>query len=136
MGAASAGACSSPVQCPSQSVSTPSACAAVEVGTTFDTTGVVSLFNIVVPVFTFIGFTEVDCTVVNASVWAPDTTLHFAPFLSTHFFPCLIQNGPFLSVVALVSMTPSDSNPRPSAENRSNLATMTIELPEYQERVS
>ena len=41
----------------------------------------------------------------------------------THFFPCLnpiFKNGLFLSVVAHVSMTFSDSNPHPSAEKRSN----------------
>ena len=75
----------------------------------------------------------------------PNPMLHFAPFLSTHFFPCLnpIKNGSFLSVVALVSVTLLDSNPHPSAEKRSNLAptpssslvrTTTIELPECQER--
>ena len=51
--------------------------------------------------------------------------------------------GSFLSVVALVSVTLLDSNPRPSAEKRSNLAptptsslarTTTIDLPECQER--
>ena len=38
--------------------------------------------------------------------------LHCAPFLSTHFFPCLnpiCKNGSFLSVVALVSVTHFDS---------------------------
>ena len=38
----------------------------------------------------------------------PNTILHFAPYLSTHFFPCLnsiFKNGSFLSVVALVSVT-------------------------------
>ena len=76
----------------------------------------------------------------------PNPMLHFAPCLSTHFFPCLnpiFKNGSFLSVVALVSVTLLDSNPRPSAEKRSNLAptpssslarTTTIELPECQER--
>ena len=55
----------------------------------------------------------------------PNPMLHFAPFLSTHFFPCLnpiFKNGSFLSVVALVSVTLFDSNPRTSAEKRSNLA--------------
>ena len=76
----------------------------------------------------------------------PNPILHFAPFLSTHFFPCLnpiLKNGSFLSVVALVSVTLLDSNPRLSAEKISNLAptpssslarTRTIELPECQER--
>ena len=67
----------------------------------------------------------------------PNPTLHFAPFLSTHFFPCLnpiFKNGLFLSVVALGSVTLLDSNPRSSTEKRSNLATTTIELPECQER--
>ena len=79
-------------------------------------------------------------------VTRPNPILHFAPFLSTHFFPCLnsiFKNGSFLSVVALVSVTLLDSNPRPSAEKRSNLAptpssslarTTTFELPECQER--
>ena len=38
------------------------------------------------------------------SVIRPNPILHFAPFLSTHFFPCLnpiFKNGSFLSVVAL-----------------------------------
>ena len=55
----------------------------------------------------------------------PNPILHFAPFLSTHFFPCLnpiFKNGSFSSVVALVSVTLLDSNPRPSSEKRSNLA--------------
>ena len=42
------------------------------------------------------------------SVIRPNPMLHFAPFLSTHFFPCLnpiFKNGSFLSVVALVSVT-------------------------------
>ena len=50
---------------------------------------------------------------------------HLLPFLCTHLFPCLntiFKNGSFLSVVALVSVTLLDSNPRPSAE-KSNLAT-------------
>ena len=76
----------------------------------------------------------------------PNPMLHFAPFLSTHFFPCLnpiFKNGSFLYGVVLVSVTLLDSNPRPSAEKRSNLAptpssslarTTTIELPECQER--
>ena len=76
----------------------------------------------------------------------PNPMLHFAPFLSTHFFPRLntiFKNGSFLSIVALVSVTLLDSNPRPSAEKRSNLAptpssslvrTTTTELPECQER--
>ena len=68
----------------------------------------------------------------------PNPILHFAPFLSTHLFSCLnpiFKNGSFLSVVAFVSVTLLDSNPRPSAEKRSNLApTTTIELPECQER--
>ena len=61
---------------------------------------------------------------------------HIAFFCPTHFFPCLnpiFKNGSFLSVVALVSVTLSVSNPRPSAEKRSNLATTTIELPECQQ---
>ena len=76
----------------------------------------------------------------------PNPIMHFAEFLSTHFFPCwnpIFKNGSFLSVVALVSVTLLDSNPRPSSEKRSNLAptpssslaqTTTIELPECQER--
>ena len=42
------------------------------------------------------------------SVMRPNPILHFAPFLSTHFFPCLnpiFKNWSFLSVVALVSVT-------------------------------
>ena len=38
----------------------------------------------------------------------PNPILHFAPFLSTHFSPCLniiFKIGSFLSVVALVSVT-------------------------------
>ena len=44
----------------------------------------------------------------------PNPILHFAPFLSTHFFPCLnpiFKNGSFLSVVALVFVTLLVSNP-------------------------
>ena len=85
-----------------------------------------------------------DCWVFL--VTRPNPMLHFAPFLSTHFFPCLnpiFKNGSFLSVVALVSVTLLDSNPRLSAEKRSNLAltpssslarTVTVEPPECQER--
>ena len=70
----------------------------------------------------------------------------FCPIFVHPLFPVFephIQNGSFLSVVALVSVTLLDSNPRPSAEKRSNLAptpfsslarTATIELPECQER--
>ena len=59
------------------------------------------------------------------SVIRPNSILHFAPFLSTHFFPCLnpiFKNGSFLSVVALVSVALSDSNPLASPEKRSILA--------------
>ena len=58
--------------------------------------------------------------------------LHFAPFLSTHFFPCLnpiFKNGSFLSVVALVSVTLLDSNPSPSLEKRSILAPIPSFFP-------
>ena len=44
----------------------------------------------------------------------PNPIFHFAPFLSTHFFPRLntiFKNGSFLSVVALVSVTLLVSNP-------------------------
>ena len=44
----------------------------------------------------------------------PNPMLHFAPILSTNFFPCLnsiFKNGSFLSVVALVSVTLLGSNP-------------------------
>ena len=47
-------------------------------------------------------------------VTRPKPIFHFAPFLSTHFFPCLntiFKNGSFLSVVALVSVTLKVSNP-------------------------
>ena len=58
--------------------------------------------------------------------YTPEPHIAFLPlFLSTHFFPCLFtifKNGSFLSVVALVSVTLLDSNPRPSAEKRSILA--------------
>ena len=74
----------------------------------------------------------------------PNPMLHFAPFLSTHFFPCLnpiFKNGSFLSVVALVSVTLLNLNPRASPEKRSILAppplpprTATIDLPKCQER--
>ena len=56
----------------------------------------------------------------------------------------IIKNGSFLSVVALVSVTLTDSNPHPSAEKTSILAptpsssslarTSTIDLPECQEQ--
>ena len=75
----------------------------------------------------------------------PNPTLHFAPFLSTHFYPCLspmFKYGSFLSVVALVSVTLLDSNPRPlrgkkielGTDSSSLARTTTIELPECQER--
>ena len=67
---------------------------------------------------------------------------HFCPL---HFFACLnpmFKNGSFLSVVALVSETLLDSNPRPSAEKKDRFwhrlppppAPTTIDLSECQER--
>ena len=66
----------------------------------------------------------------------PNPILHFAPFLSTHFFPCLnpiFKNGSFLSVVALVSVIFRFESPL--LRGKKILArTATIELPECQER--
>ena len=62
--------------------------------------------------------------------YTPEPQLHHAPFLSTHFFPCsfpTFKNGSFLSVVALMSVTLLDSNPR-SAEKRSILGTDSLLL--------
>ena len=70
------------------------------------------------------------------SVTRPNPILHFAPFLSTHFFPCLnpkFKNGSFLSVALVFALLGKkiDLAPTPS----SSLAqTTTIELPECQER--
>ena len=78
--------------------------------------------------------------------YTPEPHIAFCPIFVHPLFPCLnpiFKNGSFLSVVALVSVTLLDSNPRPSTEKRSILAptpssslarTTTIELPECQER--
>ena len=77
--------------------------------------------------------------------YTPEPHIAFCPIFVHSLFPVfepMFENGSFLSVVALVSVTLLDSNPRPSAGKRSNLAptpsssltrTTTIELPECQE---
>ena len=58
--------------------------------------------------------------------------LHFAPFLSTHCFPCLnpiFKNGSFLSVVALVSVTLKVSNPFPLTGRKIDFGTVSLLLP-------
>ena len=54
---------------------------------------------------------------------------NFWVFVVVRLYP-IFNNVSFLSAVALVSVTLSDSNPRPSAEKRSNLVpTTTINFP-------
>ena len=78
--------------------------------------------------------------------FTPEPHIAFCPIFVHPLFPVfdpIFKNGTFLSVVALVSVTLVDSNPRPSSEKRSNLAptpssslaqATTTELPECQER--
>ena len=69
---------------------------------------------------------DFDCRGESAGIFSytPEPHIAFCPIFVHPFFPCLnpiFKNGSFLSVVALVSLTLSDSNPR-SSEKRSNLA--------------
>ena len=71
----------------------------------------------------------------------PNPMLHFAPFLSTHFFPCLnpmFKNGSFLSVCDTLKFESPPLRGKKiefGTDSSSSLARIaTIELPECQER--